>query len=181
MTLLGPADYTTRPITDRVKESLFSILGDHVKGTMAADLFCGTGSMGLEAISRGADLAVFVDMNRTALDRLRQNIAKMHAEDRTIIRRTDIFRTGIPDTGQPRRCDLIFVDPPYALAQHTAAETPMARLLEKLTAQAAPGAVVMVRQERRCELVEPCTGMTLTQRRTYGNMVLTFLEVTASS
>ena len=180
MTLLGPVDRTTRPITDRVKESLFSILGDRVKGCVAADLFCGTGSMGLEAVSRGASLAIMVDLNRQALERLGKNISKMGVEDRAIIRRTDIFRTGIPAVPQDRKCDLIFVDPPYKLSEQTGPDSAMMQLLSKIAAQAASGAMVMVRQECRAEPIEPVEGMVLAQRRTYGNMLLSFFETTVT-
>ena len=78
MTLLGPKGSDTRPITDRVKESLFSVLYkyDIIAGKTVADLFCGTGSMGLEAISRGAAKAIFIDNARTAIARLESNIEK---------------------------------------------------------------------------------------------------------
>ena len=69
MTLLPPADRTTRPITDRVKESLFAILEPKIADSFVADLFCGTGSLGLEALSRGAKFAVMAEKDRDALCR----------------------------------------------------------------------------------------------------------------
>ena len=68
--LMPPKDLTTRPITDRVKESLFSILHLRLKGARVADLFCGTGSLGLEAISRGAVSAIMIDRDRDAIGEL---------------------------------------------------------------------------------------------------------------
>ena len=125
MTLLAPQDRTTRPITDRVKESLFSILAPVLEDTMVADLFCGTGSLALEALSRGSRFAIMADKDSDAIKRLRQNIAKLNFQEKTMVTRTDLFKCGIPaiakwtpsqvggncpDQGRPY--DLIFVDPP---------------------------------------------------------------------
>ena len=78
MTILSPKGDRTRPITDRVKESIFDVLYKYnlIEDRLVADLFCGTGSFGLEAISRGAKEAIFVDMDRRAIEILRMNIAK---------------------------------------------------------------------------------------------------------
>jgi len=135
--LIGPKDKTTRPITDMVKESLFSILGDKVKDKNVADLFCGTGSIGLECISRGAAHAIMVDMDRDALSRLRKNIEKLEFKDQTTPVRSDIFKYGIPKIsklnettpdGLDFKCDLVFVDPPFPLSRDTAP-----RLIQPLT------------------------------------------------
>jgi 16S rRNA (guanine(966)-N(2))-methyltransferase RsmD len=78
MNILPPNGSQTRPITDRVKESIFDVLFKYnlIEGRYVADLFCGTGSFGLESISRGAKEAVFVDQDRRAIDVLRKNIEK---------------------------------------------------------------------------------------------------------
>ena len=78
MTILPPNGSDTRPITDRVKESIFDVLYKYnlIENRIVADLFCGTGSFGLESISRGAKEAIFVDMDRRAIEILRKNIDK---------------------------------------------------------------------------------------------------------
>lgn len=109
----GDAGAHLRPTTDRVRESLFSILsggrfGDPVTDARVLDLFAGTGALGLEALSRGAASVTFVDDGRKALSLIRENIAKCRAQDATRIVRRDATRLG---AGEPH--DLIFLDPPY--------------------------------------------------------------------
>lgn len=177
MTLLPPKDRTTRPITDRVKESLFGILGPRSDGARVADLFCGTGSLGLEALSRGAAWAIMVDRDRDALQRLRRNIAQLGFEAGARVHAADIFRVGIPEepTGDAR-CDLVFVDPPYRCSEAAGLDSPLGRLLLRLGQQAAPAALLVVRHDRHSDLLEAYGPLTRADYREYGNMALTFLE-----
>ncbi|MHC4468042.1 MAG: RsmD family RNA methyltransferase, partial [Planctomycetota bacterium] len=114
MKLLPPKGNDTRPITDRVKESLFSIL--YTKGMLedmvVADLFCGTGSMGLEALSRGAKFCTFIDGSRQVTGILDRNIEKARflAESKTVC--ANILKVGAAPTPEYGCYDLIFCDPP---------------------------------------------------------------------
>ncbi|MCF6234340.1 MAG: 16S rRNA (guanine(966)-N(2))-methyltransferase RsmD [Rhodobacteraceae bacterium] len=101
-----------RPTTDRVRESLFSVLThlDVINGARVLDLFAGTGALGLEALSRGATHVTFVDDGRTAQALIRRNIALTDCADQTGLIRTDATRLGT-NPGAP--CDLVFLDPPY--------------------------------------------------------------------
>lgn len=104
-----PGD-TTRPIMDRVKESLFSIIGRGIDGALFLDLFAGTGSVGIEALSRGAEQAVFVEMDGKAVQTILQNLATTRLNDRAIVRRTDVFTfLKRPYTPPP---DYIYIAPP---------------------------------------------------------------------
>ena len=100
-------------MTDRMKEALFSSLGD-LQGMKVLDLYAGSGSLGLEALSRGAERAVFVDSARDAVVKLEQNIAATGFEDRSEVVWSDVTSalTRSPDD----RSDLIFLDPPYGLS-----------------------------------------------------------------
>jgi 16S rRNA (guanine(966)-N(2))-methyltransferase RsmD len=100
----------TRPITDRVKESLFDILGADVRDARFLDLFAGTGGVGIEALSRGAQEAVFVEQGRAALDTIRANLAATKLADRARVIRADVFTflSGAP--GEP--FDYIYIAPP---------------------------------------------------------------------
>jgi 16S rRNA (guanine966-N2)-methyltransferase len=90
--LLSPEGDVTRPITDRVKQSLFDILAPRLEGAVVWDLFAGTGSLGLESLSRGARQAVFFETHRGAVARLRRNIAQLALpRDRAVVRPTDVF------------------------------------------------------------------------------------------
>lgn len=83
---------TTRPITDRVKEALFNILADDVIGSTWLDLFAGTGAVGIEALSRGADLVQFLDINRQAVNVIKVNLSATHLDKRAAVTCMDSFR-----------------------------------------------------------------------------------------
>jgi 16S rRNA (guanine(966)-N(2))-methyltransferase RsmD len=104
-----PGD-TTRPITDRAKEALFSILGDWIVGTRVLDLFGGTGAVGIECLSRGADFVQFVDMSRAAFDTINANLKHCRLERQAAVERGDAFQFLRHFRGEP--FDLIFVAPP---------------------------------------------------------------------
>lgn len=109
----APAGDATRPTADRAREGLFSMLASRLGGfedLQVADLFAGTGALGLEALSRGAAYCTFVEKSRDALDSLARNIARLGAGDRTEIRAGGVGQVAPP----PRPCDLILMDPPYA-------------------------------------------------------------------
>lgn len=100
----------TRPTADKVKGAIFNILGEKVFGARVLDLFAGTGSLALEALSRGAAEAVLVEKNRKAWEIIRDNLQMLDEEDRVKIYNMDAFTFLSQQVG---RFDLIFVDPPY--------------------------------------------------------------------
>jgi len=101
----------TRPITDRVKESLFDILGGDVEGSRFLDLFAGTGSVGIEALSRGAERAVFVDSARKAIETVRRNLQITGLADRAEVVQSDAFRFLEREAGSGAY-DYVYVAPP---------------------------------------------------------------------
>ncbi len=101
----------TRPTTDRVKESVFNILQFRVAGAVMLDLFAGTGQMGIEALSRGAARAVFVDQSPKAMSVIRKNIAAARVQTRAELIQTD-FRQALQRL-KAQKFDIIFLDPPY--------------------------------------------------------------------
>lgn len=107
-TLAAPAGKATRPMTDRMRESLFSSLGERVVGAAVLDLYAGTGALGLEALSRGAAEAVFVERDRTAVTFLRRNVAAVGLGGRVVAAEVAAFLRACRD-----EFDLAFVDPPY--------------------------------------------------------------------
>lgn len=104
-----PGD-STRPITDRAKEALFSILGDWVEGIHVLDLFGGTGAVGIECLSRGAAHAHFIELNRKAVDTIRTNLRHCRLEADAVVERGDSFAFLKNYHGEP--FDLIYVAPP---------------------------------------------------------------------
>ncbi len=100
-----------RPTTDRVKQILFDILQGQVEGVRVLDLFSGTGSLGLESLSRGAEFVTFVELNRKSIEILKRNIEKLRIESGFEIKSLDVFKFLKTYSGEPY--DLILIDPPF--------------------------------------------------------------------
>jgi 16S rRNA (guanine966-N2)-methyltransferase len=111
--LKGIRGMETRPTADRVKEALFSILAPVLSGAKFLDLFAGTGSIGMEAISRGAAICVFVDNREICTRIIRENLALCGFSDRAQVRRSDALLYLKQAAERKEQFDLIFVDPPY--------------------------------------------------------------------
>jgi 16S rRNA (guanine(966)-N(2))-methyltransferase RsmD len=165
-----PGD-STRPIMDRVKEALFSILGRSVVGANFLDLFAGTGSVGIEALSRGAKHVTFVELDRMAVRTIQENLAITKLGDHATIRKTDVFALlrGQPD----RPYALIYIAPPQykELWLHTL------QALDANPAWLLPEAVVIVQIDPSEH--QPVTLKHLVEynQRQYGNTMLWFFEV----
>ena len=156
--LRAPAGAATRPTADRVREALFSILGS-VEGLRVLDLYAGSGALGLEALSRGAASATFVESARPALAAIRANLeatgekAEVVASDAVQWLRSASCRTPA--------FDLVFCDPPYDAAAQVA--QPLAQLLPRV---AAPQALIVTESSKRNPLV---LDLPLTDERIYGD------------
>ena len=113
--LTAPPSRIVRPTPDRMRESIFNILAERVVGARVLDLFAGTGSPGIEALSRGAAACTFVEKERICLAALRVNLERTHLADRATVITRDAFRclAALAKTGAA--FDLIFVDPPYRM------------------------------------------------------------------
>jgi 16S rRNA (guanine966-N2)-methyltransferase len=173
--LAGPPGRTTRPLTDRAKEALFSSLGVAVPGSRVLDLFAGAGGLGLEALSRGAVSVTFVERDRRALEALRRNIAAVGLGGTTVVAGTVesfLERTTRPDDA----FHVAFVDPPYALALPS-----VSAMLSRLVPHLAPGAVVVVHRRRGGEPPATPDGMVATDRRNYGDAELFRFEKVAGT
>jgi 16S rRNA (guanine966-N2)-methyltransferase len=175
--LLDPEQFkggsVTRPITDRVKQSLFDILAPTVEGARVYDCFAGTGSMGLESISRGARSALFFEKDRSALTRLHKNIATLGIEDRCQVIAMDLFKWFAANTAVEDRADVIYLDPPYRFLGEKPDE--LATLATQISAaHLAPEGIVVFRHERGEQL--PLPGVTCFDQREYGSMVLELLH-----
>ena len=132
--LLTNPGQITRPITDRVKESLFQYIRDEVDEARVADIFAGTGTLGLEALSRGAHSVVFFEKDRKAADLLRKNVAALKCEDETLCWQTDVAMTSF----RPKNVagfipfSLLFFDPPYKMVADIQSGSPLYKSLERL-------------------------------------------------
>jgi len=165
-----PGD-TTRPITDRVKESLFDILGTWVVGTRWLDLFAGTGQVGIEALSRGANSAVFVDNARAAVLTTRANLEHTKLSDLADVRHQDAFDFLNGEQREP--FDVIFVAPPQYKELWSNALVKIDSLAEGVLAD---DGLVIVQIDPREFHQESLNNLALTDRRKYGNTLLCFYE-----
>ena len=112
-TRLGRVPAGVRPVSDRVREGVFSSLGGRLGGARVLDLYAGTGALGIEALSRGAEAAVFVDADPAAVTAVRDNLARTRLVDRTAVHRWDVRRFLERTPADPEGFDIVFLDPPY--------------------------------------------------------------------
>jgi len=158
----------TRPTTDKVKEALFSIIGPYFDEIdRVLDLFAGTGGLGIEALSRGAGSAVFVDSNPQSVEVVRRNLESTRLASRANVYRNEARRAlkALEKAGRP--FDLIFLDPPYAMKDCDAILTEMA---EK--GLVAPSAVAVVEHDPEVVYAEAFGGFERTRYATYGDIAL---------
>jgi 16S rRNA (guanine966-N2)-methyltransferase len=167
--LTVPPGHETRPTSDRVREALFSILESRaergvgaVAGARILDLFAGSGALGLEALSRGAASAVFVDSSEPSVEAVRANLAALRLDAPVHCRDAP---TALRDAAvRGDAYDLVFLDPPYRPAAGLAAQ-----LREALPAVLAPGACVVAESDRRAPLA---LGLAVNDERRYGDTLI---------
>jgi len=178
MKLLSPKAQVSRPITDRVKESLFSVLYkyDLPNGKMVADLFCGVGSLGLEALSRGAGFVTFVEKDPKVIAILEKNIEKAKYAGESKVIRANAFKVGAVLNFDEQKYGLVFVDPPYSATRDVQAGSPLGGLLTLLGEQVSPDGIVVVRTHKRTELLEQYGRFQIIDRRRWGTMAVTILK-----
>ena len=161
--IFAPKGRDTRPTTDRVREAAFNLIGP-VDDAAVLDLFAGSGAMGLEALSRGAASATFVDSDRDACRTIDRNIEKLRVRGARVVQQ-DVLRALATD---PRTYDLILCDPPYGWAQ-------LERLAPYLAAKLAPDGLVVY--ETGARETPEIQGLSVRTSRTYGSARLTLFEL----
>ncbi|MDL2328126.1 16S rRNA (guanine(966)-N(2))-methyltransferase RsmD [Desulfosarcina sp. OttesenSCG-928-A07] len=169
--LLSASGMTTRPTADRIRESIFNIIGPRLMCRHVLDLFAGTGAMGIEALSRGAESAVFVEMDKAALGVLRKNIAALGIEDRCRVIPWDIRKSFPMLFSGTRSYELVFMDPPYNVRL----------VLPTLTAVVssgilAPGARLVAEHSRKEPIHPVPDGLVLSDQRKFGKTLVSFLD-----
>lgn len=160
--LVAPPGAATRPTSDRVREALFGVLGTSVDGARVLDLFAGSGALGIEALSRGASSAVFVDRAPAAIKAIGANLAALGVE--ADVRRAEARAALRTASARGEAYDLVFLDPPYRRAAELGRE-----LSEALPAVLAPGARVVSESDRRDPLD---LALALTDERRYGDTLI---------
>jgi 16S rRNA (guanine(966)-N(2))-methyltransferase RsmD len=167
--LIAPRHRGTRPITDRVKETLFGILGERVVDARVLDLYAGSGAIGIEALSRGAAHATFVEKGRAALAAIAENLRRASLAEGAEVRGVEVSRFLASAATAADRFDLVVLDPPYE-------ERAILPPLEGLVPLLAPSATVVVKHFWRTPVPVP-DGLRTWRDRRFGETTLTFLEV----
>src|SRR3954468_4220736 len=161
-TLKAPPGDATRPTSERVREALFSILGTRIQDARVLDLFAGSGALGIEALSRGARSATFVDNGTQAIKAIKANLSALEVDAE--IRQSDALRFLAHASELGAQYDLVFLDPPYRQAERRARP-----LSEALPAVLAPGAVAVAESDRRAPLA---LELPLHDERRYGDTLI---------
>jgi len=164
-TIHAPRGRDTRPTSDRVRENVFNIVGP-LDGAAVLDLYAGSGAMGLEALSRGAARAVFVERDGDAVRAIERNLDKLRLAG-TILRQ-DAVTALAAEAGSHRKYDLVLVDPPYDM--YPDVQPQLARYLPSLLA---PNGLLVVETDAR---VEPDLALRLRTTRKYGQARITIYE-----
>lgn len=167
-TRLAPVPGGTRPLSDRAREGLFSSLGEAVRGARCADLFAGTGAVGIEALSRGASRCHFVDSAAAAVRTIRENLARTRLEGRASVTRSSVLRF-LRRPGES--FDLAFLDPPYALGAAEVSAT-----LGALEARLPPGGTAVLTRRRGSSTDVIPVNWQVTRRLSYGDTLILTLE-----
>ena len=165
-TIYAPKHADTRPTGDRVREAAFNLIGP-VDGASVLDLYAGSGAMGLEALSRGAASAVFVEADREAVHTIERNLTKLALEGATILR-ADALTALAQEASSGRRYDLVLVDPPYRMFADL--QTSLAAYLPAVLDE--DGLVVVETSSRE----EPELPLAKRTSRRYGSARLTLFE-----
>jgi len=175
--LVAPAGMETRPTSDRLRESLFNILAPRIEGARVADLYAGSGAIGLEALSRGAVAVEFVEKAPPALKALRANLTVLG------------IRSGVTVQGQSAKqwlkrppakgFDIVFLDPPYDAAEEY--ETVLTALGTNCRGFLAEGAVVIAEHRRKDKLAERYGRLERSRLREQGDASLSFYLIQAES
>jgi len=154
---------SVRPTPDRLREALFNVLAPRIAGSVFADLYAGTGAVGIEALSRGASRVILIEQNRTALGVIRDNVKSLNAEERVVIKqgRASAFADNLP-------ADIVFVDPPYDL------ESEYETVLQKLGQSASD--IVIAQHSKRLDLSERFGGLVRTRVIKQGDNALTLYQ-----
>ncbi len=159
----------TRPTLDRVKESIFSMIFDMPYGAKVLDLFAGSGGMGIEALSRGSESAVFVDNNSKACAVIRNNIKKAGFDEKSQVLCAESFRYLEEASAKGKAFDIIFLDPPYALGL---LDSTLAKICE--AGILADGGIVVVESDNGTDV--DIQGYKLLKNKRYGRVCVSILE-----
>ena len=174
--LVAPPSMHVRPTLDRVKTAMFNLLRDRVEGAMVLDIFSGSGSLGIEALSRGAASCVFVELTKSCLDAIDGNLEKAHLFKRARVIRGDVFKIWrrLPADAT---FDLVLAAPPYRMVNDASTRERLWQWFAQLVGGetfAADGLIMLEHRRQRSPLAFPAE-LAVFDARTYGDTTLSLL------
>ena len=175
--LTAPAGQKTRPTSDRLRETLFNVLAPRIDGTVFLDLYAGSGAVGIEALSRGAREAIFVEQAPPALKAIRANLAALGIRGGYALEACGVGSAlrRLGSTG--RKVDIVFLDPPYE--QTDEYESTLALLGDQCSGLLAQGAIVVAEHAKKNDLIERYGGLIRYRVLKQGDAALSFYSVSA--
>ncbi|SHJ58635.1 16S rRNA (guanine(966)-N(2))-methyltransferase RsmD [Tepidibacter formicigenes] len=170
--LKSPKGMDVRPTTDRVKESVFNIINNRLIDSFVLDIFSGTGSLGIEALSRGAQKCTFIDSSKESIKVIKENIEKARVNDKSEVILSDAI-SAINKLGVRRdKFDIIFMDPPYLknLIEPVLEEISKKNILEE-------DGIIIVEHDTKDELLEEINNLYKYREKKYGNTTISFFAL----
>ena len=169
--LFSPKGIKIRPTSDRIRESIFNILAHRIPDSVVLDLFAGTGALGIEALSRGASFAFFIDSDKDAVSLIEKNISACRLQDRIKIIRADIVKNNVALKNGYPPVDLVFMDPPYNknLIKPALINLSASSILQK-------NALIIIEHAQTETLPEYVSEYKLSDQRRYGKTLVSFLN-----
>ncbi len=170
--LKPPEGMDIRPTSDRVKESIFNIIQNYIMDSIVVDLFAGTGNLGIESLSRGAEKAYFVDQSRNSINIIKYNLEKTRLISSSEIITTDVLSGIRRLVGQGVKADVIFMDPPYnkGLITQTLDLIVENKLLKT-------SGIIVVEHDKNDDIPEEMTQLICTRKNNYGNTNISFYQL----
>lgn len=164
-----PKKFPSRPTQDRIKQAIFSSLGSRIPGSRVIDLFAGTGNLGIEALSRGADSALFVEQNKNCTAIIKENLTYCKLEGNVIAESVETF---LARQKEPLACDICFLDPPYSKKPEQLNET----VLYTSLAQVIPSQALVIWEHASHDYFKESIDFKLLKHNRYGETSVLFLE-----
>lgn len=172
----SPKNQDVRPTTDRVKESLFNIINPYIRESNILDLFAGTGSLGIECLSRGAKNCVFVDKSKDSINIIKSNVKKARVENESTILNID-FKDAVKRlSSQNQKFDVIFMDPPY----YENMFIECLKIIDELNLLYEDG-IIVVEHDTKDLFDESIGNLVKSRDKKYGNTTLTFYKLEAQN
>ncbi len=161
----------TRPTTDKVKESIFNMIGPYFEGGLAVDLFAGSGGLGIEALSRGIDTCIFIEKDPRAVPTIYENLKKCKLEDQAEVYKADATRAIKALEKRQAKVDLLFLDPPYEKVGYYEL---INQFVEKnlLTDHA----IILCEHEKGVDLQDQYGAFTLSRKELYGSTIISIYQ-----